>query len=709
MTKRLLAAAFAASLLLPGCGPSARQKPHEGIVIPPLRAFSQPRPERHVLPNGMVVFLMEDHSLPVVDVSGLLRAGTILEPAAKTGLAEICAEVIRTGGTAELPGDALDAKLESAGASISLSVGEDEGSFAMGCLTEDFPTFFPVLADLLRNPAFPQEKIDLAKTQMLGGIARRNDDPDGIRERLFPQILYGADSPYAREPQTWTVEAIGRDDLVDYHRRFFHPDRMILGVWGDFEPADVLARIRAAFEGWPRGTEAVPPPPPVRPEPARSVNLARKPDLNQATIAVGHYGVVRRADDPDWFPLVVMNDILGMGGFGSRLFQNVRTREGLAYGVWSSFGADYTHPGLFQAVCSTKSESAVQAVESVIRQIRRMREEPPTPEELANSKESIANGMVFQFDTKGKILQRWMRYEFRSWPTDYIERFLAGVAAVTAEDVQRVARKHLRPDDLSILVIGNPDAFDKPLSALGPVTEIPLERPPPASSSDRPSPEALAAGRRVMEAAARALGGLAALEKVETLTIEGDATVEAAPGMTVPLGLKVSIAYPDRIRIDMKTPQGDVAQGFDGRKAWAQPPGMPAMDLPASETRNLRSQIEESEMRLIAAAAKGEIEASLAAETTADGRTLDEVRVRTPSGATSRFFFDRSDRRLVKLVESGPAGTEETVFADYREVGGLSFPFRRSMKRGGGPAQEMTLQKVTVNPDLPAATFEKPK
>lgn len=709
MTKRLLAAAFAASLLLPGCGPAARrEKPHERIVVPPLRAFSQPQPQRHVLENGMVVFLMEDHSLPVVDVSGLLRAGTVHEPAEKAGLAEICAEVMRTGGTATLSGDALDEKLEAAGASISLSMGEDEGSFGMGCLAEDFGTFFPILADLLRNPAFPEEKLSLAKTRMLGGIARRNDDPDDIRERLFPQILYGADSPYARAPQAWTVESIRREDLADYHRRFFHPDRLILGVWGDFEPAETLARIRSAFGEWPRSVEALPPPPPTRPEPARTVNLARKPDLNQATVAVGHHGIVRRADDPDWFALVVMNDILGMGGFGSRLFQNVRTREGLAYGVWSSFGADYIRPGIFQAVCSTKSETAVQAVESITRQIRRMLDEPTTPEELANAKESIANAMVFEFDTKGKILRRQMRYEFRNWPSDYIDRFLEGVAAVTAEDVQRVARKHLRPDNLTVLVIGNPDAFGKPLSTLGPVTEIPLETPPPASS-ERPSPEALAAGRRIMEEAARTLGGLAALEKLRTLTIEGNASVEPAPGMTIPLGLKVSIAYPDRIRIDMKTPQGDVAQGFDGKGAWARPPGLQAMDLPASETKNLRSQIEESEMRLIAAAAKGEIEAALAGETTADGRTLDEVRVRTPSGGAAHFFLDRADRRLARLVEKGPAGTEETLFSDYREVGGLLFPFKRSMKRAGGPAQEMTVEKIAVNPEIPDATFEKPK
>ncbi len=483
------AAAFLFLFLPAGCSgpgtdaprvPGAGRKPHEGLALPPLRAFTQPAPARHVLENGMVVFLMEDHSLPVVDVSGLVRVGAIHEPPDKAGLAGLCAEVMRTGGTASLGGDALDEKLEAAGAEISVSIGTDQGSFRLGSLASDAGTFLPLLADLLRNPAFPEEKLALAKMRFLGGIARRNDDPDAIRERLFPRILYGAESPYARQEETWTVEAVTRQDLAGFHARFFRPDGIILGVSGDFEPDAMLARIRDAFGSWPAGKDAPPAPPAVRPEPPRTVNLARKPDLNQATVVAGHYGTTRRHDDPDYFALLVMGDILGGGGFGTRLFQNVRTREGLAYGVWSDLGSEYDRPGIFMTVCSTKNESAVRALASMTREIRRMIDEDVTPEEISISRESILNALVFEFDTREKILQRHMRYAYRNWPADFIDRFQKGIAAVTVGDVRRVARKYLRPDSLSVLVIGNPDAFDQPLSTLGTVVEIPLETPPPS-------------------------------------------------------------------------------------------------------------------------------------------------------------------------------------------------------------------------------------
>lgn len=486
MRRAALAVATLAGLAVGACQPEAdrRAPPHARLTFPPLRAFTPPEPRRHVLDNGIVVYLLEDPTLPVVDLVGTVRAGSVWEPADKIGLASLCGQVIRTGGSTAHPGDALDARLESMGASLSVSIGEESGSFSLGCLSEDVDALLPVLADVLRAPAFPENKIALAKNHMLTGIARRNDDPEEMAGRLFAQVLYRRDSPYARQPETWTVAAITRQDLVDFHARFFHPEAVMIGVTGDFDAERMLARLSETFGAWPRGNVPPPEPPGVQPEPAATVNLVSRPDLNQATILLGHHGIVRRADDPDFFALVVMNDILGGGGFGSRLMQEVRTREGLAYAVGSAYGAAYTHPGLFQTFCQTKNASAVRAIGLIRDEIRRMTEEPVSHEELRTSKESILNAMVFEYDTRQEIVTRRLRYDYYGFPADYVERFQRGVAAVSAEDVLRVARRYLRPDNLTILVAGNPEAFDAPLSNLGPVTNLSPETPPPAGPSD---------------------------------------------------------------------------------------------------------------------------------------------------------------------------------------------------------------------------------
>ncbi len=707
---------FAILAAVPGCaGPGAtaskaKAKPHESLTIPPLRSFAPPQPQRHLLDNGMVVFLLEDHTLPVIDLAGLVRAGSVHETADKAGLASLCGEVMRTGGSEKHPGDLLDERLASIGGSIGVSFDLEWGSFSLGTLAEDFDAHLPVLVDVLQHPAFPEEKIALAKTGMLTAIAQRNDDPQEIARRLFPQLLYGPDSPYARQEETWTVEAITRQDLLDFHQRFIAPNAMIVGVHGDFDATHMLARIREAFSGWPQRSGALPPAPQVRPEPLRTVNLAAKEDLNQSTVMVGHLGTVRRADDPDYFALVVANDILGSGGFSSRLLQQVRTREGLAYSIGSRFGADYTHPGLFTAGCQTKSGATVQAIESIRREIRRMTEAPVTEEELRIAKESIGNSLVFEYDTRGEIVARAMRYELHGFPSDYIERFQKGVAAVTVDDVLAVCRKYLRPDNLTVLAVGNPAQFDKPLASLGmgPVAQVPLAPARPASAEETPSPEALAAGRKVMEEAAAAFGGLKRLEEINTLTIKGRMTVEAAPGMTVPIDMTIAIRYPDRIRIDMKTPQGEISQGFDGKSAWACPPGMPPMDLPASQAQEMKSEIQKLEMRLVAACAQGALPAWRVGEEAIDGKIADEVRVKTPSGMVARLYFDRATRRLVKTVQSGSQGTEETFFSDHRSVQGLLFPFHRTVTGAGTTPREMTMEKVTVNSPIPDGAFTKP-
>ena len=204
--------------------------------------------------------------------------------------------------------------------------------------------------------------------------------------------------------------------------------------------------------------------------------MIRKDDVNQSNIYLGHIGGLR--SDPDYFALIVMNRILG-GGFTSRLFRNVRSREGLAYSVFGSYSANYDYPGEFYVGCQTKSESTVKAIRAMLREVEKMKDSEVTDEELALAKDSFLNSFVFNFDTTGEIVNRLMTYEYYGYPSDFLMKIKQNVEKVTKADVLHVARKHLKPDQVQILAVGRPDDFDEPLSTLGPVNEIDITIPTP--------------------------------------------------------------------------------------------------------------------------------------------------------------------------------------------------------------------------------------
>jgi predicted Zn-dependent peptidase len=250
----------------------------------------------------------------------------------------------------------------------------------------------------------------------------------------------------------------------------------MLAVWGDFDTKQMIAKIEKAFESWQRVDLQVPRVPQVKYEFHKTVNVVRKDDVNQSNVYLGHIGGLR--SDPDYFALIVMNRILG-GGFTGRLFKNVRSREGLAYSVYGSYSANYDYPGEFYVGCQTKSESTVYAIRAMLREVEKMRESEVTDEELALAKDSFLNSFVFNFDTKGEVVNRLMTYAYYDYPADFLQRIKENVVNVSREDVLRVAQEHLKPDKVQILAVGRPQDFDEPMSSLGPVNEIDITIPAP--------------------------------------------------------------------------------------------------------------------------------------------------------------------------------------------------------------------------------------
>ena len=450
-------------------------RPWEKIPIPPLPPFHPRQPKRIELPNGLVIFLEEDHELPFIDGSILIRGGRRDEPAAKVGLVSLYGQTWRTSGSAKISGDLLDDQMENEAAHIETSGGLASTSLSWSSLKDDFDNVFAASLELLLHPAFQEQKLDLAKQQLATGIARRNDDAEGIAGREVAQIAYGKQSPYAREVEYATIDAVKLDDLKSWHDRTVVPDGMIVAVSGDFDSTQMEAKLRAAFTGLKRGT----PIPTLKtdfPGPRPGVYFVDKTDIDQSNVEV--FGLGTERNNPDLYALAVMNEIFS-GGFGSRVVQEVRTKLGLAYSVGGSYGAAYDHPGLFAVGVGTKSESTVPATQAVLGEIGKLKSVPPTPEELRSAKDQVLNSFIFHYDSPDKILNEQVTLAFYGYPLDFLEKYRAGIEKVTAADVSRVANKYIDVAKMAIVVVGNEQQIKPPLSALGTVTPVDITIPPP--------------------------------------------------------------------------------------------------------------------------------------------------------------------------------------------------------------------------------------
>jgi zinc protease len=452
---------------------SMAQQAWQQIPIPPLSKFNPQEPTRVQLPNGMVIFLQEDHELPLISATALIRGGASSEPASKVGLLSVYAAAWRTGGTEKKSGDQLDDELESIAARVETGGAMDTTSVSFNCLKQNLDQVFAEFLDVLEHPAFREDKIDLAKRRLKTSIARRNEEIGSIAGREAAKLGYGPDSPYGREMEYWTVDAVTRQDLVDWHKRHLAANNIIFGVVGDFDSKQMEARLRQALGSLPKGTPYDPPKIPV-PGPKAGVYLAEKKDVNQSEISMLGLGI--RRDNPDYFAVRVMNEIFG-GGFSSRLFKNLRATQALAYSVGGGIGAGYNHPGLIDISMGTKSTSTAKAIAGLYKEIDDLLSNPPSETELKQAKDSILNGFIFAYDSPDKILSEQLTYELYGYPKDFLERFRGAVEKVTSADVNRVARKYIDKRKLAVLVVGNPKEFDKPLTTFGQVTKLDIQIP----------------------------------------------------------------------------------------------------------------------------------------------------------------------------------------------------------------------------------------
>jgi len=419
-----------------------------------------PKIDRHQLGSGMKVLLLPDHALPVVRGYLYVKTGSIYEAADKLGLAEVTGNLLRTGGTSKTKPEAFDEKLAAIGADIDVDITREFGLITFKCLREDLPEVLGLIFEMIQEPAFDEQKLGIQKIQMLESLRRKNDNPAETASREFGKLVYGKDNIWARTPEPKDIQSLTREDVKNFHQKFFYPDRMIFALAGDFNAADLLSHLEKLSQNWAKAPTPLEEVSPLQ-ETWKSETVLIPKTADQSTIFIGHWGDKR--SNQDKYALLLLNEILGGDALTSRLGKQIRSTLGLVYGIYSHYGLQ-TDYGLFSVIAQTKAKNTAQVIAETRKQLQAIRQPGSINQgEMEFYKNSLLNSLYSQYEPTYNFAKDEARFDYFGYPPNYLELFRQKLQAVTLEDLHRVAEKYLRPDYLQVLVVGDPKAIG-PLS-----------------------------------------------------------------------------------------------------------------------------------------------------------------------------------------------------------------------------------------------------
>lgn len=679
----------------------------EDLEYPDLAEFEIPQAERVELENGLTLLLLEDHELPLIQMVARFPAGSRLEAPEKISLAGLTAEVMRTGGTESMTGDEIDDFLESRAASIELDAEVAGATANLSVLKEDLDEVLPIFAEILRQPAFDADKLEVAREAVIADIARQNDEPQSILFREYAELIYGADSPYARVPTYATAQSIRREDLVAFHEAHYHPDGMVLGVVGDFQSTEMLQRLRQSFGAWPAGPASTTgSAETAQVAAAPGVYFAQKSDVTQSSIAMGHLGI--RKDDANFYAVEVMNEVLS-GGFAGRLLSNVRSKKGLAYAVFGGVGSAWDHRGLTRLFMTTKTGTTVTGAEALLEEARRLTSEPPTAEEVEVAKESIRNSFVFNFDTREEILARQVELAYFGYPLDWLERYRDAIEGVTLEQVRQAAAEYVHPDEFRILVVGKEEGRDRPLGDLGVVTPVDITIPEPPTETVETTAAGLARGGELIEQAVEAMGGAEAIDGVRNTRVRSTGTVTTPRG-EITISANTLIVYPDTMRQEMTLPVGTVVTVVGPEDAFLTAP-MGTQAMADSQRQSIQQELARDTLGLLKRRRAESFEAVAAGQGEVDGTPVELVVVTLESGQVTLGIDPATGRILSQRFRgTGPTGAPAEMvktYSDFRTVAGLTVPFASITTMDGEAVSTETMESVELNVEVPPDAFQR--
>jgi zinc protease len=483
-TRILLALVIPASLVVTNVHAQSIPDHPEKLAFAPI-TYTPPAGKDHrvVLKNGVVAYVIEDRALPLINIQAIVRVGTWVEPADKAGLARLMGSQMRSGGTKSLTAEQFDERADFLAAQIGSQVGDTSGGASLNCLADNLDDSLKLFVEMLREPRFQEDRLKLAKDQILQDMKKRNDESEAIEGRELTVLNLGENHFTNHFSTEASINSITRDDLAAFHAVYYYPANMILAVSGSFVKADMVKRLEAAFGAWPSPKKLVPPIPTAINPAAPGVYRMSK-DVNQGRVSVMIPSVLRTS--PDIYALDVMNEILGGSGFTARITKTVRSNEGLAYSSGSGISFGTYFPGRFRASFQSKSSTVAYALQLVFDEIQKVRDKGVTEEELTTIKNNLIQTFPSNFESKAQQAGVFAADEYSKRDPLFWSTYRDRINAVTAADVQRVAKQYLVPEKMITLVVGNQAEIAKgdgkhdatlEKIAKGKLTDLPLRDP----------------------------------------------------------------------------------------------------------------------------------------------------------------------------------------------------------------------------------------
>jgi zinc protease len=687
------------------------------------RPFDFPKPATHVLSNGLQVFVIQRARQPVITVELLLpTAGAFFDPPGKPGVAALSASLLPEGTRSRSAQEIAEA-IDFVGGSLTTSAESDATSATVTVVKRDFPLGMDLLSDIVLHPAFRAEEVERKRRQALSNFELEYADPAYLAQVVGARSLYGQ-HPYGL-PEDGTPEslrAIQRDDLVEFQKSRYVPQGALLAVAGDVTPDEAFAAAEKFFGNWAGVAPAFTAPPiPETPAGLRFV-LVDKPDTVQTQIRISRLAVAR--NHPDYIPLYLANRIFG-GGFNSRLNTKIRQERGLTYGATSQLSSR-ARAGSFVAGLATRTDATLESLRLLVGLFGQMGSGEVSQEELLFAKDYLVGSFPMQSETPEQIAGRILTISLYGLPPGYYQNYRENIQAVTAGKLKELVPRYFGASNLSIVLIGNLSAFRAPLKQAYPdaqVEEIPaadldllsadLHRKSSGNAPDSGAPaattESLQKGRELMAAAAKTVGG-EALVAVKTVDVAAKGKLYQQVGDDE-IGLHLQVAYPDSMRLEMKLPNVNLTQGFDGSVGWLQFPGGVSEVSPDAISEFRRSIFLTGGIGLASAAQAGSLEAQYLGEEEVEGKKVLAALWKGPSGPV-RLYVDSSSHLLVaaRFLSAGQRGTAETlqVWDDYRPVEAVQFPFHSVTFQNGVRHSEIFVQEVRLNQPMDSALFSKP-
>jgi zinc protease len=465
--------------LLLGASASGQTPPDRSHppALAPTPQLDLPAIQKRALSNGLAVWLVESHEVPIVQVNVVVRAGAGDDPAGKFGTASLTAAMLDEGAGARSALEIADA-VEFLGASLTTTSSFDSSAVRLNVPVERLRDGLSVLADVTLRPTFPAMELERLRQERLTALLQARDDPASIGPMAFARVVFGAMHRYGTGAvgTEATLKAFSTGDLAAFHAAYYQPANAVLVVVGDIAPATVLAELEKQFGGW--KASAAPArrvPVPAAPQVARGgIYIVDKPEAEQSQIRIGWVGVPRST--PDYFPLIVLNTILG-GSFTSRLNQNLREEHGYAYGAGSSFDMRLS-AGPFVAAAGVQTDKTAESVREFFNELTKITAEPIGADEIAKAKNYIALGFPSEFESSADLSRQLEELIVYQLPDDYFERYIANVQAVTADAVQKMAKTYIQPPRFAVVVVGDRKVIEQGIRALnlGPVTVMSVDQ-----------------------------------------------------------------------------------------------------------------------------------------------------------------------------------------------------------------------------------------